>query len=173
MTDLPSNLHSPILFLPFTFPYPYLPSFSFVHSANLAFLHSISPISPSNSFHPIISFPSLSLPLHLHIFHHFPGPLIPLYPVTHTLITSFHQHSYHSSPPSQGSRGWEDLAHLDSAWVTIRLRDVNDNPPMFSRPHAHVTVQEDASPGTVLATMPARDPDMVRRPALGGVGDNV
>ena len=61
----------------------------------------------------------------------------------------------------QGSSGWDDLAHLDSAWVTIHLRDVNDNPPVFSRPHAHVTVREDTSPGTLLATMSARDPDMV------------
>ncbi|XP_050716089.1 putative neural-cadherin 2 isoform X2 [Eriocheir sinensis] len=60
----------------------------------------------------------------------------------------------------QGSRGWEDLAHIDSAWITIQLRDVNDNPPVFSRPNTHVKVQEDAALGTLLATMPAHDPDM-------------
>ncbi|KAK8405089.1 hypothetical protein O3P69_001579 [Scylla paramamosain] len=59
----------------------------------------------------------------------------------------------------QGPEGWEDLAHVDSAWVTVHLRDVNDNPPVFSRPHAHVTVREDAVPGTPLAALPARDPD--------------
>lgn len=50
---------------------------------------------------------------------------------------------------------------MDSAWVTVRLLDVNDNPPLFSRPHAHVTVKEDAAPGTSLATLSARDPDAV------------
>ncbi|KAK8371878.1 hypothetical protein O3P69_010115, partial [Scylla paramamosain] len=59
----------------------------------------------------------------------------------------------------QGPWGWEDLQHVDSAWVTVRLLDVNDNPPLFSRPHAHVTVKEDAAPGTSLATLSARDPD--------------
>lgn len=43
----------------------------------------------------------------------------------------------------------------------MRLRDVNDNPPLFHRSHAHVTVREDAPPGTLLAALPARDPDMV------------
>lgn len=52
---------------------------------------------------------------------------------------------------------------MDTAWVTVRLRDVNDNPPLFSRPHAHVTVREDAAPGTPLAALPARDPDAVSR----------
>ena len=50
---------------------------------------------------------------------------------------------------------------MDSAWVTVRLRDVNDNPPLFSLPHAHVTVREDTAPGTTLATLHARDPDAV------------
>lgn len=43
----------------------------------------------------------------------------------------------------------------------MKLRDVNDNPPQFHRPHAHITVMEDTAPGTLLATLPARDPDMV------------
>lgn len=58
---------------------------------------------------------------------------------------------------------------MDSAWVTVHLRDVNDNPPVFSRPHAHVTVREDAAPGTPLAALPARDPDAVSA-ALDGWG---
>ncbi|XP_042206047.1 putative neural-cadherin 2 [Homarus americanus] len=65
----------------------------------------------------------------------------------------------------RGRGGWRDARHMDAAWVSIRLRDVNDNPPKFHRPHAHVTVKEDAAPGTLLAALPAHDPDM------GGVGE--
>ncbi|XP_063874461.1 putative neural-cadherin 2 isoform X1 [Scylla paramamosain] len=59
----------------------------------------------------------------------------------------------------QGPHGWEDLSHVDSAWVTVRVKDVNDNPPLFSRSHAHVSVREDAVRGTLLATLPAQDHD--------------
>ncbi|XP_050738703.1 putative neural-cadherin 2 isoform X2 [Eriocheir sinensis] len=59
----------------------------------------------------------------------------------------------------QAPGGWGNLAHMDFAWVTVRLKDVNDNPPLFTRSHAHVTVSEDAKPGTPLVSMPARDPD--------------
>lgn len=51
---------------------------------------------------------------------------------------------------------------MDAAWVTVRVKDVNDNPPLFSRPHAHVSVREDAVRGTLLATLSAQDPDAVR-----------
>ena len=50
---------------------------------------------------------------------------------------------------------------MDSAWVTVYVKDVNDNAPLFPRPHAHVNVREDAIPGTLLATLPALDPDAV------------
>ncbi|XP_063879939.1 putative neural-cadherin 2 isoform X2 [Scylla paramamosain] len=60
----------------------------------------------------------------------------------------------------RGRGGWTDSRHLDAAWVSVKLRDVNDNPPQFHRPHAHVTVREDAAPGTLLAALPAHDPDM-------------
>nr|XP_045586246.1 neural-cadherin-like [Procambarus clarkii] len=60
----------------------------------------------------------------------------------------------------RGRGGWTDPRHLDAAWVSVRLRDVNDNPPVFPRPHAHVTVREDAAPGTLLIALPASDPDM-------------
>ena len=65
--------------------------------------------------------------------------------------------------PGQGRGGWTDPRHLDTAWISVTLRDVNDNPPAFPRPHAHVTVREDATTGTLLATLPARDPDMVSK----------
>ncbi|KAK4305007.1 hypothetical protein Pmani_023077, partial [Petrolisthes manimaculis] len=57
------------------------------------------------------------------------------------------------------SDAWTDSTHLDSAWVTVKLRDLNDNPPIFSRPHAHVTLREDTRPGTLLLSLHAHDPD--------------
>ncbi|XP_071513597.1 uncharacterized protein [Panulirus ornatus] len=63
----------------------------------------------------------------------------------------------------RGRGGWSDARHTDTAWVEVRLRDLNDNPPQFRRPHAHVTVREDAAPGTLLVTLPATDPDMMKQ----------
>ncbi|XP_071513117.1 putative neural-cadherin 2 [Panulirus ornatus] len=65
--------------------------------------------------------------------------------------------------PFQGRGGWSDARHTDTAWVEVRLRDLNDNPPQFHLPHAHVTIREDAAPGTLLATLPASDPDMINQ----------
>ncbi|XP_066952072.1 neural-cadherin-like isoform X1 [Macrobrachium rosenbergii] len=64
----------------------------------------------------------------------------------------------------RGDGGWVDPRHQDTAWVGVKLRDLNDNAPQFVRPHAHVTISEDAPPGTVLATVSAHDPD------VGGAG---
>ncbi|XP_066957970.1 putative neural-cadherin 2 isoform X2 [Macrobrachium rosenbergii] len=60
----------------------------------------------------------------------------------------------------RGRGGWSDSRHTDTAWVAVQLLDLNDNPPEFRRPHVHITVREDTPPGTLLATLPARDPDM-------------
>ncbi|XP_064098213.1 neural-cadherin-like [Macrobrachium nipponense] len=59
----------------------------------------------------------------------------------------------------RGEGGWVDPRHQDTAWVGVRLRDLNDNPPQFVRPHAHVTISEDAPLGTLLTTVSAHDPD--------------
>ncbi|XP_047477091.1 putative neural-cadherin 2 [Penaeus chinensis] len=63
----------------------------------------------------------------------------------------------------RGRGGWDDARHTDTAWISIRLKDVNDNPPEFRRSLVHITVREDTAPGTLLASMPARDPDMEGR----------
>ncbi|XP_071513325.1 putative neural-cadherin 2 [Panulirus ornatus] len=63
----------------------------------------------------------------------------------------------------KGRGGWSDARHTDTAWVEVQLQDVNDNPPQFLRPFAHVTVREDAAPGTLLARLPATDPDMMNQ----------
>ncbi|MPC21852.1 Neural-cadherin [Portunus trituberculatus] len=59
-----------------------------------------------------------------------------------------------------GPGAWKDPNHMDSAWISVKLLDVNDNPPLFARPHAHITIREDAQPGTLMASLPAHDPDM-------------
>ncbi|CAL4133360.1 unnamed protein product, partial [Meganyctiphanes norvegica] len=59
----------------------------------------------------------------------------------------------------RGRGGWEDSRHVDATRVTVHLRDLNDNPPLFARPQAHITVREDTKPGTLLAAMPATDED--------------
>ncbi|XP_071513351.1 uncharacterized protein [Panulirus ornatus] len=63
----------------------------------------------------------------------------------------------------RGRGGWSDARHTDTAWVEVRLRDLNDNPPQFRRPHVHITVREDTAPGTLLAALPATDPDMMKQ----------
>ena len=64
--------------------------------------------------------------------------------------------------PLQGRGGWNDLRHVDSAWVSVKLRDINDNPPIFTRRVVRLNVREDIPPGTVLTTMKATDPDQVK-----------
>ncbi|UYV67730.1 hmr-1 [Cordylochernes scorpioides] len=49
--------------------------------------------------------------------------------------------------------------HMDYAKVRVRLRDVNDNKPEFEKPNIEVTVQEDATVETSLATFRATDAD--------------
>ncbi|KAK7080330.1 hypothetical protein SK128_017661 [Halocaridina rubra] len=59
-----------------------------------------------------------------------------------------------------GRGGWDDPRHTDMAWVSVQIRDLNDNPPEFRRSQVHVTVKEDITPGTLLASLSAKDPDM-------------
>ena len=109
------------------------------HFLSISFLSSI----PFPSFHFLSSLITSSL-------HPFSSSLIPPSSPFSTLVLS-----------AQGRGDWTDPLHLDTAWISVKLKDVNDNPPVFIQPHAHVTVREDATPGTLLATLPAHDPDMV------------
>ncbi|CAL4064812.1 unnamed protein product, partial [Meganyctiphanes norvegica] len=59
----------------------------------------------------------------------------------------------------KGINGWEDARHVDAAWVTVHLIDVNDNPPEFLRDNARITIREDTPTGTLLATFTAQDID--------------
>ncbi|XP_066961725.1 neural-cadherin-like [Macrobrachium rosenbergii] len=62
----------------------------------------------------------------------------------------------------KGEEGWEDPRHQDTAWVGVKLKDRNDNPPLFNSPNVHLSVSEDTAPGTILVNMTATDPDKGR-----------
>lgn len=51
--------------------------------------------------------------------------------------------------------------HVDHARVRVKLRDINDNKPIFDQPAIEVSVTESAPVGTLLANFTARDPDQV------------
>ncbi|KAK8727054.1 hypothetical protein OTU49_009908, partial [Cherax quadricarinatus] len=59
----------------------------------------------------------------------------------------------------KGVEGWRNPANVDTSWVFLKLKDANDNTPTFSNSYAHVTLGEEAAPGTLLATFPATDTD--------------
>ncbi|XP_071515917.1 putative neural-cadherin 2 isoform X1 [Panulirus ornatus] len=58
-----------------------------------------------------------------------------------------------------GEAGWSDPYHVAETRVKLHLLDVNDNDPVFSEDHAHLTLPEDTPPGSLLTTFTALDPD--------------
>ncbi|KAK3879098.1 hypothetical protein Pcinc_016307 [Petrolisthes cinctipes] len=58
-----------------------------------------------------------------------------------------------------GEAGWADKYHVDGTWVNLRVLDQNDNPPTFTRSHAHLTLPEDTPAPAHLATFTAYDLD--------------
>ena len=63
----------------------------------------------------------------------------------------------------QGEIGWYDKYHQASSWVKLRVRDINDNVPSFTRNLVRVTLLEDTSPGTLVDVLTAQDPDSVSK----------
>ena len=61
----------------------------------------------------------------------------------------------------QGINGWNDISHVGNCWVKIELSDVNDNPPIFVKKQAHLSLAENTPPKTSLITLPAKDADLV------------
>ncbi|XP_066937059.1 putative neural-cadherin 2 [Macrobrachium rosenbergii] len=59
----------------------------------------------------------------------------------------------------KGEEGWADPTHVDTAWVKVQIKDVNDNAPAFDTTHAQISIMENAPKGTKLATFHAHDPD--------------
>lgn len=53
----------------------------------------------------------------------------------------------------------DGIEHTDNATVRVRLRDINDNPPVFQISSIDVSVLENAPKGTILAQFNANDPD--------------
>lgn len=53
----------------------------------------------------------------------------------------------------------EGISHTDTAMVRIRLKDINDNSPVFIKPSIEVKVPEDAQKNTILGTFTATDAD--------------
>ncbi|KAK3853053.1 hypothetical protein Pcinc_040388, partial [Petrolisthes cinctipes] len=80
----------------------------------------------------------------------------------------------------QGEAGWGDRSRVDSAWVSLRVTDINDNPPVFTYAQnaqplhaqtahppatvtdparAHLTLSEDTPTPAHLVTFTAHDID--------------
>uniref|UniRef100_A0A1B0GHQ4 Putative cadherin egf lag seven-pass g-type receptor n=1 Tax=Lutzomyia longipalpis TaxID=7200 RepID=A0A1B0GHQ4_LUTLO len=59
----------------------------------------------------------------------------------------------------KGEDNDNDKYHVAYSWVVVKLRDINDNKPMFERPNIESVVYENAEVGTTLETFKAVDPD--------------
>ncbi|XP_063984429.1 neural-cadherin isoform X1 [Diachasmimorpha longicaudata] len=59
----------------------------------------------------------------------------------------------------KGEDNDNDKYHVAYSWVVVKLRDINDNPPLFEKANIETTVLEDASVGSSLETFRATDPD--------------
>ncbi|XP_049764500.1 neural-cadherin-like, partial [Schistocerca cancellata] len=49
--------------------------------------------------------------------------------------------------------------HTTYSWVSVKLRDINDNAPVFDHSSSEVTVPEDTAVGKVIAAFEAKDAD--------------
>lgn len=54
---------------------------------------------------------------------------------------------------------FSDPGHVDYARVLIKLRDLNDNSPVFAKSNVTVTIPEDGKVGSIVTKMHATDPD--------------
>uniref|UniRef100_A0AAR5P4U7 Neural-cadherin n=1 Tax=Dendroctonus ponderosae TaxID=77166 RepID=A0AAR5P4U7_DENPD len=59
----------------------------------------------------------------------------------------------------KGEDNDNDKYHVAYSWVVVKLRDINDNKPVFERPNIEVSVPENAEIGKSLDTFKATDPD--------------
>lgn len=59
----------------------------------------------------------------------------------------------------KGEDNDNDKYHVAYSWVVVKLRDINDNKPIFDRQNVEVSVEESKDPGVHLETFKATDPD--------------
>ncbi|XP_017854374.1 neural-cadherin isoform X5 [Drosophila busckii] len=59
----------------------------------------------------------------------------------------------------KGEDNDNDKYHVAYSWVVVKLRDINDNKPLFDRANVEVSVFEDTKVGTELEKFKATDPD--------------
>ena len=52
-----------------------------------------------------------------------------------------------------------DKYHVAQSWVTVKLRDINDNKPIFEKANIEALVRENARVGKKLESFRATDPD--------------
>lgn len=55
--------------------------------------------------------------------------------------------------------GHINFYHTAFSWVVVKLRDINDNEPVFDRSNVEISIYEDIKIGTTLETFRALDPD--------------
>lgn len=60
---------------------------------------------------------------------------------------------------SQGEDNDNDKYHVAYCWVNVKLRDINDNKPLFEKANIETSVYENAEVGKSLETFRATDPD--------------
>ena len=59
----------------------------------------------------------------------------------------------------QGEDNDNDKYHVAQSWVTVKLRDINDNKPIFEKANIEALVRENARVGKTLERFRATDPD--------------
>ena len=59
----------------------------------------------------------------------------------------------------KGEDNDNDKYHVAQSWVTVKLRDINDNKPIFEKANIEAHVRENARVGKTLERFRATDPD--------------
>ena len=60
----------------------------------------------------------------------------------------------------KGEDNDNDKYHVAQSWVTVKLRDINDNKPIFEKANIEAHVRENARVGKTLERFRATDPDI-------------
>jgi hypothetical protein len=61
----------------------------------------------------------------------------------------------------KGEDNDNDKYHVAYSWVVVKLRDINDNKPVFEKSNIEAFVSENARVGKTLERFRASDPDQV------------